>query len=84
MGHFKGWILLGRPDTVSYWKHDNDTEPKQEVRLARGDPQRRSALSLVAIVIYLTRALQETQTTFYLCFTLKPVGMWDKIVYYNE
>ena len=29
MGHFKGWILLGRPDTVSYRKHNNehDTEP---------------------------------------------------------
>ena len=29
MGHCKGWILLGRPDTVSYRKHNNehDTGP---------------------------------------------------------
>ena len=32
LGHFKGWILLGRPDTVSYRKqntiHDTDKDPK--------------------------------------------------------
>ena len=22
MGHFKGWILLGHPDTVQYWKQN--------------------------------------------------------------
>ena len=35
MGHFKGWILLGRPDTVSYRKHYNEhnTEPVSPSRI---------------------------------------------------
>ena len=30
MGHLKGWILLGRPDTVLYRKHNNEHEPDTE------------------------------------------------------
>ena len=46
------WVMLKAESCwaalILYRKqeHDNDTEPKQEVCLARGDPQRRSVLSL--------------------------------------
>ena len=58
MGHFKGWILLGRPDTVSHRKHNNelepDTEPNWVVRLARHDTRCRYVLTLITIHLNLS------------------------------